>query len=87
MGTSVHADIITVTNTNDSGPGSFAFPTGYTPTPTATPCASVGSWMEKAPYPIAVSGHTVVSQGGNVYSFGGIVNNVAIANAYKYHPR
>jgi hypothetical protein len=55
-------------------------------TPTATPCASVGSWTEQAPYPIAVSGHAVVSQGGNVYSFGGIVNNAAITNAYKYTP-
>ena len=52
------------------------------PTPTATPCASVGSWTEQAPYPIALSGHAVVSQGDNVYSFGGIVNNAAIANAY-----
>src|SRR5204862_989162 len=63
------------------GPG----PT-LTPTPTATPCASVGAWTEQAPYPIAVSGHAVVSIGGNVYSFGGIVNNVAVANAYKYTP-
>jgi len=80
------AGTIRVTNTNDSGSGSFAFPTGYTPTPTATPCASVGSWTEQAPYPIAVSGHAVISQGGNVYSFGGIVNNTAIANAYMYSP-
>jgi N-acetylneuraminic acid mutarotase len=57
-----------------------------TPTPTATPCASVGSWTEQAPYPIAISGHAVVSQGGNVYSFGGIVNNAAITTAYKYNP-
>src|SRR5262249_49974831 len=56
------------------------------PTPTATPCASVGSWTEQAPYPIAVSGHAVVSVGGNVYGFGGIVNNAAIKNAYKYTP-
>jgi N-acetylneuraminic acid mutarotase len=28
----------------------------------------------------------VVSQGGNVYSFGGIVNNNGITNAYKYNP-
>jgi len=112
----------TVTNTNDSSPGSSAFigdysgiastsgvvipvwtdirsggnqnayvargvyPTGYTPTPTPTPCASVGSWTEQAPYPIVVSGHAVASQGGNVYSFGGIANNTAIANAYKYTP-
>src|SRR5438445_10632246 len=55
-------------------------------TPTATPCASVGSWTEQAPYPIAISGHAVVSVGGNVYSFGGIVNNNAITNAYKYTP-
>ena len=60
-------------------------PTG-TPTPTATPCASVGSWTEQAPYPIAVSGHAVVSQGGNLYSFGGIINNATIANAYQYSP-
>jgi N-acetylneuraminic acid mutarotase len=57
-----------------------------TPTPTATPCASVGSWTEQTPYPIAVSGHAVISVGDNVYSFGGIVNNVAIMNAYKYDP-
>jgi hypothetical protein len=57
-----------------------------TPTPTANPCASVGAWIEQAPYPIAISGHAVVSQGGNVYSFGGIVNNVAITTAYKYNP-
>src|SRR5215471_1966902 len=75
----VHADTTAVPNTDDSG-------TLATPTPTATPCASVGSWTEQAPYPIAVSGHAVVSQGGNVYSFGGIVNNIAIANAYEYSP-
>ena len=57
-----------------------------TPTPTATPCASVGSWTEQSPYPIAISGQAVASVGGNVYSFGGIVNNTAIANAYKYTP-
>src|SRR5215471_497179 len=56
------------------------------PTPTATPCASVGSWTEQAPYPIAIWGHAVVSVGGNVYGFGGIVNNTAITNAYKYNP-
>ena len=57
-----------------------------TPTPTATPCASVGSWAEQSPYPIVVSGQAVASLGGNIYSFGGIVNNVAIANAYNYTP-
>src|SRR5437867_5919495 len=59
-----------------------------TPTPTATPTACIpsGSWVEQAPYPIAVSGHAVASVGGNVYSFGGIANNTAIANAYKYSP-
>src|SRR5947208_5234658 len=59
---------------------------GPTPTPTASPCASVGAWTEQSPYPIAVSGNAVGSQGGNVYSFGGIVNNTAITNAYKYSP-
>src|SRR5882724_6235136 len=57
-----------------------------TPTPTATPCASGGAWTEQSPYPIAVSGNAVASQGGNVYSFGGIANNTAIVNAYKYTP-
>jgi cell division septation protein DedD len=57
-----------------------------TPTPTATPCASVGSWTEQSSYPIVTSGQAVASVGGNVYSFGGIVNNAAIANAYKYSP-
>ena len=71
-------------HTRDSGmPTYFA---AQAATPTATPCASVGSWAEQAPYPIAVSGHAVVSQGGNVYSFGGIVNNSAIVSAYKYSP-
>jgi hypothetical protein len=74
-----HADPIAVPNRNESGPLA-------TPTPTATPCASVGSWTEQAPYPIALSGHAVVSQGGNLYSFGGIVNNMAIASAYMYSP-
>ena len=61
-------------------------PTGGTVTPTATPCASVGSWTDQAPYPIAVSGNAVASQGGKLYSFGGIANNTAISNAYKYTP-
>jgi hypothetical protein len=60
------------------------YPAGVTPTPTATPCT--GAWSEQAPYPIAISGHAVASVGGDVYSFGGIVNNVAIATAYKYTP-
>src|SRR5438067_1057589 len=68
--------------------GSFEVQVGTTPspTPTATPCASGGAWTEQAPYPIAVSGNAVASQDGNVYSFGGITNNTAIANAYKYNP-
>jgi N-acetylneuraminic acid mutarotase len=57
---------------------------GATPTPKATPCAS--AWTEQSPYPIAVWGNAVASQGGNVYSFGGIVNNSAVTNAYKYTP-
>jgi hypothetical protein len=54
--------------------------------PAETPCASTGTWTEQAPYPIAIWGHAVASVGGNVYSFGGIVNNTAITNAYKYSP-
>src|SRR5436190_104801 len=60
-------------------------PTG-TPTPTGTPCVLAGSWTEQSPYPIVTSGNAVASQGGNIYSFGGIANNTAIANAYKYTP-
>jgi Kelch motif len=60
------------------------YPAGATPTPTGTPCG--GAWAEQSPYPIAVSGHAVASQGGNLYGFGGIVNNAAIQNAYKYSP-
>ena len=78
---------------NDLGPfflntgGRYcAQPGAPSPTPTATPCASIGAWTEQSPYPIAVSGNAVASQGGNVYSFGGIANNTAIANAYKYTP-
>src|SRR5437868_13371558 len=77
MAITARTTIRTATNTNDSGA------VAATPTPTATPCAS---WTERAPYPIATSGHAVASQGGNVYSFGGIVNNIAIAKAYKYSP-
>jgi len=58
--------------------------TAASPTPTPTPCT--GAWTEQSPYPIAVSGNAVASQGGNVYSFGGIANNTPIANAYKYTP-
>ena len=53
-------------------------------TPTPTPCT--GAWTEQSPYPIAVSGNAVASVGGTVYSFGGIANNSAVANAYKYTP-
>src|SRR5215469_14440796 len=63
-----------------------AYPAEPVGTPTATPCASVGSWTEQAPYPVAIWGHAVASVGGNVYSFGGILNNGAITNAYKYNP-
>jgi Kelch motif/Galactose oxidase, central domain len=90
----VQTTAITLSDTNDiSSDGSQntylargVYPAGYTPTPTATPCASVGTWTEQAPYPIAVSGHAVASVGGNVYGFGGIVNNMAIVNAHKYDP-
>jgi hypothetical protein len=90
----VQTTAITLSDTNDiSSDGSQntylargVYPVGYTPTPTATPCASVGTWTEQAPYPIAVSGHAVASVGGNVYGFGGIVNNMAIVNAHKYDP-
>jgi hypothetical protein len=55
-------------------------------TPTATPCASVGSWTEQAPYPIVVFANAAASVGGNVYSFGGIANGPPTTAAYKYTP-
>src|SRR6266480_6890948 len=80
-----HTAIIAAANQNSYG-AHGVYTTAATPTPTATPCASVSSWTEQAPYPIAIWGHAVASVGGNVYSFGGIANNTAIANAYKYSP-
>ena len=73
------SDMSAAPNANDSVPLAI-------PTPSATPCASLGTWTEQAPYPIALSGHAVASVGDNVYGFGGIVNNTAIVNAYKYTP-
>jgi N-acetylneuraminic acid mutarotase len=52
---------------------------------TPTPCTA-GAWSEKSPYPTAIAENAVASQGGLVYSFGGIINNVSVANAYKYDP-
>src|SRR5438309_218839 len=76
---------MTIAAANQNSYGAHGvYTTAATPTPTATPCASVGSWTEQAPYPIAIWGHAVASVGGNVYGFGGIVNNTAITNAYKY---
>src|SRR5215831_3586670 len=57
-----------------------------TPTPSGTPCISAGAWAEQSPYPIAISGQAVAAQGGSIYSFGGIANNVAITSAYEYTP-
>src|SRR5262249_19034804 len=54
--------------------------------PTSTPCFTSGPWVEQSPHPIAVSGQAVPAQGGNIFSFGGIANNVAITNANKYSP-
>jgi N-acetylneuraminic acid mutarotase len=93
MAITAHTTAVTRSDTNDiSSDGSQntyvargVYP-AVSPTPTATPCASVGTWTEQAPYPIAVSGHAVASVGGNIYGFGGIVNNMAIVNAYKYSP-
>jgi Kelch motif/Galactose oxidase, central domain len=93
MAITAHTTAITRSDTNaissDGSQNTYVVRGAYpavSPTPTATPCASVGTWTEQAPYPIAVSGHAVASVGGNVYGFGGIVNNMAIVNAYKYDP-
>ena len=77
--------IIAAANQNSYGaPGVYT--TAANPKPADTPCASAGIWAEQSPYPIAIWGHAVASVGGNVYSFGGIVNNSPVANAYKYNP-
>ncbi|HEX4653651.1 MAG TPA: kelch repeat-containing protein [Candidatus Udaeobacter sp.] len=54
------------------------------PTPTATPCASVGVWTEQAPYPISISGAAGAAQGGNIYTFGGLFAGTPTTAAYKY---
>ena len=79
---------ITATKRNDSGAKQNTYWARgvYEPnfTTTATPCALIRTWTEQAAYPIVVFGNAVASVGGNVYSFGGIANNTAVANAYKY---
>lgn len=72
-------------NQNSDG-AEDVYTTTAAPMPADTPCASVGIWAEQAPYPIAIWGHAIASVGGNVYGFGGIVNNSAVTNAYKYNP-
>src|SRR6266702_5605418 len=62
------------------------YPTGATPTPTATPCPSGGSWTERAPYPISISGAAGAAQGGNIYTFGGLSAGTPTTAAYKYTP-
>ncbi len=52
---------------------------------TPTPCTS-GAWSEQSPYPTPIAENAAASQGGFVYSFGGIINNASVANAYKYDP-
>jgi N-acetylneuraminic acid mutarotase len=78
----------TVTKRNDSGAkqNTYSARRAYEPnaTTTATPCTLIRKWTERAAYPIVVFGNAVASVAGNVYSFGGIANNTAIANAYKY---
>src|SRR5439155_17957292 len=56
------------------------------PTPTATPCASAGSWTEQAPYPISISGAAGAAQGGNIYTFGGLSAGTPTTAAYEYMP-
>src|SRR5438128_8162175 len=55
-------------------------------TPTATPCASAGSWTEQAPYPISISGAAGAAQGGNIYTFGGLSAGTPTTAAYEYMP-
>src|SRR5438128_3860693 len=55
-------------------------------TPTATPCASVGTWTEQAPYPISISGAAAAAQGGNIYTFGGLSTAIPTTASYEYAP-
>lgn len=73
------AGTITVSNTDDSSPAGTA-------TPTPTPCPSGGSWSDRAPYPISISGAPGAAQGGNIYTFGGLSNGTPTTAAYKYTP-
>src|SRR5436190_11456094 len=60
------------TNTPPSGP---TYTPTNTPMPTSTPTPICpGSWTQQAPYPIPVFDNAVVSQGGLIYSFGGVSN-------------
>src|SRR6184192_547620 len=68
--------------------GSFEVQVGTTPSPTpsATPCASVGAWTEQAPYPISIIGAGGAAQGDNIYTFGGLSNGIPTTAAYTYTP-
>lgn len=65
----------------------------YTPTntPTYTPTISPtvicpGSWTLQAPYPAHAMDEAMAVQGGNLYSFSGVVTGSIQANSYKYSP-
>src|SRR5438309_7980615 len=55
-------------------------------TPTATPCASVGTWTKQAPYPNSIIGAGGAAQGDNIYTFGGLSNGIPTTAAYTYTP-
>jgi hypothetical protein len=44
------------------------------------------TWSIQATYPISVSWQALAAQGGQLYSFGGEIDNVDVDNAYKYDP-
>jgi N-acetylneuraminic acid mutarotase len=54
--------------------------------PTATPICPPAGWSTATSYLTPVFDSAVASQGGMLYSFSGVSNNVLIANAYRYNP-
>ena len=58
-----------------------------TPTNTASPTSTpICPWTQQAPYPINVLDNAAASQGGKVYSFAGVSNDLVIATSYVYNP-
>ena len=55
-------------------------------TATPTPVCGQGSWVGRAPYPIAIEGHAMVALDDQLFSFGGDSQGIRLRNAYRYEP-